>query len=119
MSRKAFFVTGLLVALVIAGIVSYWASSAPDGLNKVAEDKGLNANESDSATSGSPLAGYSTSGVSSAPVSGGLAGVVGVVVVLFIAGGMFAVISRRNNGSADQDGHAAEGSTTTPATPAS
>ncbi len=102
MSRKSFFVTGLLVAFVIAGIVSYWASSAPDGLNKVAEDKGLNTNESDSATEGSPLAGYSTTGISNQRISGGLAGVVGVVVVLFIAGGMFAVISRRSNGSTDE-----------------
>ncbi len=42
--RKAlwlFVVGGLLVALALAFFVSPYASSSPDGLNKVAEDKGF------------------------------------------------------------------------------
>jgi len=39
-SRRALLVTGLLVALLLAGGVSYFASSDPDGLTKVAADQG-------------------------------------------------------------------------------
>jgi cobalt/nickel transport protein len=97
MSRRAFFLTGLVVALVIAGFISYWASSAPDGLNKVAEDKGLNVNESDSATADSPLADYSTAGVDNERLSGAIAGVAGVAIVLVLAGGLFYVVARRED----------------------
>ena len=38
MSRKAFFATFLLVALLIAGVGSFYASTHPDGLNFVAEN---------------------------------------------------------------------------------
>lgn len=101
MSRKAFFWSGLAVALVIAGIVSYWASSAPDGLNKVAGDQGLNVNEKDPVTGDSPLAGYSTSGVDNERLSGAIAGVAGVIVVLGLAGGLFFVVARREDKPAE------------------
>lgn len=101
MSRKAFFWSGLVVAVVIAGIVSYWASSAPDGLNKVAEDQGLNVNEEDSITADSPLADYSTSGVDNERLSGAVAGVAGVLVVLVLAGGLFYVVARRDDEPAE------------------
>lgn len=32
---------GLVVALLLAGVVSFFASTAPDGLNRVAEDQGF------------------------------------------------------------------------------
>ncbi|MBI4942931.1 MAG: energy-coupling factor ABC transporter permease, partial [Actinobacteria bacterium] len=35
---RRFVVGSLLASLVVAGVVSFWASTAPDGLNKVAED---------------------------------------------------------------------------------
>ena len=93
----------LLVALVLAGIVSHYASSSPDGLNRVAEEQGF----SDTARSGpdSPLAGYSTSDVDDDRLSGGVAGVVGVLVVLLLAGGLTFVV-RRRGGSEDPDGTA-------------
>lgn len=99
MSRKSFFVTGLLVALLLAGVVSFWASSQPDGLNRVAEDHGLNAQEQDSATANSPLADYETRGIEDAGLSGGLAGVVGVVITFGVAGGAFTLLARRNHGA--------------------
>jgi len=91
----------LLVALVLAGIVSHYASSSPDGLNRVAEDQGF----SDTAKPGldSPLAGYSTSDVDGDRLSGGVAGVVGVLVVLLLAGGLTLVV-RRRTGTEDPGG---------------
>ena len=74
-------------ASLLAGVVSYYASGSPDGLNKVAADQGLADKEKESAAADSPLAGYSTKDVDNERLSGGLAGVVGVGVVLVIAGG--------------------------------
>jgi hypothetical protein len=87
---------GLLVALLLAGVVSYYASSAPDGLNRVAKDKGFAGAEKDHATSDGPFAGYETKGVGDSRFSGGLAGVVGCVVVLSLAGGVAYAVRRRS-----------------------
>ena len=78
MSRKAFFATFLLVALLIAGVGSFYASTHPDGLNFVAEKTGFIDQEKTSAASDGPFAGYSTKGIDDARLSGGVAGVVGV-----------------------------------------
>ena len=58
-SMKRLLIIGGLIAVTLAAVVSLYASSAPDGLNKVAEDHGIAANEQESATGSSPLAGYS------------------------------------------------------------
>ena len=55
-STKVFVIGALIVTLLLAGVVSFYASSSPDGLNKVAADHGLADNEKDSATAHSPLA---------------------------------------------------------------
>ncbi len=94
-SAKGFAVAALVVCLALAGAVSYYASVSPDGLNKVAADKGFGAQEKDSAAADSPLAGYDTEGVDDSRLSGGVAGVVGVVVVLVFAGGLAYVVRRK------------------------
>lgn len=107
--RKAFglFAGFLLAALLIAGGLSYFASSAPDGLDTVALNGCvLNAdgepeagtciaqNAQDSATAGSPLADYTVGG---GVGTTGLAGVLGVVVCLAVGGGLFWVLRRREH----------------------
>jgi hypothetical protein len=54
--RLGLLVAGLLVAVILAGVASYYASSDPDGLTNVAQEQGF-ATESESATADSPLAG--------------------------------------------------------------
>ena len=68
--------------LLLAGVASYYASEHPDGLEHVAEKTGFLDSAEDSPTSDSPLAGYSTEGVDDERLSGGVAGVVGVGLVL-------------------------------------
>ena len=101
-STRITLVVGLLVALVLAGVVSYYASSDPDGLNKVAADKGLDQKEKAHNLDDSPLAGYATDGVHDDRLSGGLAGVVGVVVT-FAIGGTIAFAVRRRGGTGGPD----------------
>jgi cobalt/nickel transport protein len=85
----------LVVALVLAGVVSFYASGSPDGLERVAQDQGFSDTERDHATADGPLAGYSADDVDDERLSGGLAGAIGVVVVLALAGGLALVVRRR------------------------
>jgi cobalt/nickel transport protein len=93
--RRTFLALGLLVALMIAGFASYYASSHPDGLNFVAEKAGFVDREQPSATSDGPFAGYQTSGIADDRLSGGVAGVAGALLVLTIGSGLFWVLRRR------------------------
>ena len=90
MTTRRFFTVALLVSLLVAGVASYYASSHPDGLEYVAEQTGFIDSAEDSAT-----ADYQTSGVDDARLSGGLAGVIGVVVMLVLSTGLFWVVRRR------------------------
>jgi hypothetical protein len=102
---RTFFAAFLLVSLLIAGGLSYWASSAPDGLEKVAADHGISEAEKPHHLEGSPLAGYAIEGVSSPWASGALAGVGGVLLTLAVGGGLFALVRRREPaGAAVGDG---------------
>ena len=93
---KSFAWLVLLVAVVVAGFVSYFASSAPDGLTRAADDHGISAAQKPHATADSPLADYGILGVDNDLLSGGLAGVVGVGVELVLAGGLALAVRRRS-----------------------
>ena len=86
-----------VAALLLAGVVSFYASSHPDGLTKVSEDQGFADTETEHGAAGGPLAGYSTKDVGNARLSGGVAGVVGVLVVLAAGSGLAYVIRRRDH----------------------
>ena len=66
-------IVGMLGSIVLATLVSFYASSAPDGLEKVAQQTGFADEEKSSATADSPLAGYEVSGVLEQSVVGRLA----------------------------------------------
>ncbi len=89
MSRRGFLVTGLLVTLLVAGVASFYASSHPDGLEYVAEKTGFLDTAEDSPDRRTARSPTTASRASSDPrLSGGLAGVLGVVTVLVLAGGL-------------------------------
>ena len=87
----------LLVALVLAGVVSFYAAATPDGLTKVSEDEGFASSEKEHATGDGPFAGYGSSFIDDERLSGGVAGVVGVVVVLALGTGLAYVVRRRRS----------------------
>ncbi|MDL9937018.1 PDGLE domain-containing protein [Gordonia sp. ABSL1-1] len=112
MSRRWFLVGFGIVALLIAGIVSYAASASPDGLD-AATTRGCQTVEvngaeqlvgtciaqhaDDHRLNTSPLADYSVRGIAG---TNGVAGIVGVLVTLAVAGGLFWLLARgRRSGS--------------------
>ena len=82
-STTVVLVVGLGVALALAGVVSRFADGSPDGLSKVSQDHGFAHAEE---THASVFDGY-----------GSLTGVVGVVVVLALAGGLVYLARRRRS----------------------
>ena len=85
MKRSLFLAAGLAVALLLAFFVAPHASSEPDGLEKVAADKGFADDGTPHALDDGPTSGLRT----------GVAGVVGVVVTFALGAGLFVVVRRR------------------------
>lgn len=86
---KKYTIAILLISGVLAGGVSYFASSNPDGLNKVAMDLGFADQEKESATSGSALAGYQIAGIDNEVISGALAGISGIAATGLVGTGLY------------------------------
>ena len=106
----AVVVGGLLVALGLAFFVSRFASSSPDGLNKVAIDQGFDDTQADRPTVDGPFAGYGVKGVDDQGMSTGLAGIVGVAITFGICLLLFVVIGRRKATGGERDAAAATAS---------
>ncbi|GAA0580219.1 hypothetical protein GCM10010172_76470 [Paractinoplanes ferrugineus] len=104
-----FLGAGLLVALILAGVVSNFASASPDGLDATARD-GCTFGADDEITGGtcmlqqekdhqmadSPLADYGIKGIDNPYLSTGLAGAAGVLIVFGVGGGAFWLLRRRS-----------------------
>ncbi|MFJ4006704.1 energy-coupling factor ABC transporter permease [Streptomyces sp. NPDC090023] len=96
-SRRTLWITGLVTSLVLAGFVSFYASANPDGLEKVAHDKGIDRKTEPHHSSDSPLADYGVKDVANARLSGGLAGVIGVGVTVVAGSAIFWAVRRRRD----------------------
>ena len=101
------FALGAIVLIVgLAAFASPFASTQPDGLNKVAADHGFDSTAKPSAVDDGPLAGYAVKDIRDEKVSKGVSGVVGVAITLLVAGALFGglrlFVRRRDRaGSAD------------------
>ncbi|MFD0251623.1 MULTISPECIES: energy-coupling factor ABC transporter permease [unclassified Streptomyces] len=99
-SHRRLWITGLVTSLVLAGFVSFYASANPDGLEKVAADKGIDEKSEEHANADSPLADYGVEDIANARVSGGLAGVIGVGVTVVAGSAVFWAVRRRRSDDA-------------------
>ena len=94
--KNPLIIVGFAVSLALAGGVSYYASSQPDGLEKVAGDVGFLDSAKESAVKDSPLAEYGVAGVENERISGGLAGVIGVASTAAVSFAIFYGMRRFN-----------------------
>jgi len=99
MNTKKFYLGGAIVTLILAGVVSFYASSNPDGLEKVAEKIGFIETAKEHSISDSPLADYGVKGIENSRVSVGAAGVIGVIVIGGVASVLFLALARKKRGS--------------------
>jgi cobalt/nickel transport protein len=111
MSRRLgwFLGAGLLVALILAGVVSNFASASPDGLDATAR-QGCTVDAQGRITGGtcmaqheqghqmgdSPLANYGIKGIHNRYLSTGIAGAAGVLLTFGLGAGTFWLVRRRD-----------------------
>jgi cobalt/nickel transport protein len=100
-SFKPFLVAGILVALGLAVFASPFASTSPDGLNRVAEDQGFSGAADRHAFDSGPVAGYELDAVEDERWSKGLSGLIGVALTFTLGFVLFAALraarARRTN----------------------
>lgn len=94
-SLKKFYLSFFLVAIALAGGASYYASTQPDGLEKVAEEEGFLDTAKDSAVADSPLSDYGILGLDNERLSVGLAGVIGVTATALVALALFTLLRKK------------------------
>ncbi|MGH8913485.1 MAG: energy-coupling factor ABC transporter permease [Acidimicrobiia bacterium] len=94
-----FAAVGLVVAALLVIVVAPLASSDPDGLERVAIDRGFAEQEQDHALAESPLADYGVSGAEDDAAGTRVAGLVGVLVTFGVGAsivGVFVIIRKRS-----------------------
>lgn len=79
-STLVFVLIGLVIAIGLAVFVAPWASSSPDGLERVASDEGFAAAADDHRLADGPLADYGVDGIDDDATATGVSGIVGIVV---------------------------------------
>jgi len=95
LTNRKFYIAGFIVSLFLAGVVSFYASSDPDGLERVAEDIGFIETAKDHSNADGTLADYGVKGIENERASVGVAGVIGVIGTAVIAGVGFKLIARK------------------------
>ena len=80
---RRFIFIGLVITILIAAFISPFASKSPDGLEKVAADKGF-LNMAKGVWRYSPFSDYSLAGIENKYISTGLTGIIGVIIVFVI-----------------------------------
>jgi hypothetical protein len=100
MSKRLFTILALALAVGLATAASPFASSHPDGLEKVAEEKQfIDEGRLAPLQEDSPIPDYAFPGVENERVATGLAGFVGCLGVFAIGYGLAYVLRRRPRGA--------------------
>ena len=92
---KLFAILALALAIGLATAIAPFASSAPDGLDRVARDKAFA--DTGRAQESSPIAGYAFPGVKDERLATGLAGFAGTLIVFGAGFGLAAATRRRRH----------------------
>lgn len=92
---RTFLIGGLLVALAFGAVISQFAVDNPDGLERVAEDTGFASSGQGHALADSLFADYAIQGISHESLSLAIAGIVGTLVTLAVAAGVFVALRER------------------------
>lgn len=95
LTNRKFYIAGFIISLFLAGVVSFYTSSSPDGLEKVADDIGFIETAKDHTNADGTLADYGVKGIDNERASVGVAGVIGVIGTAVVAGLGFKLIARK------------------------
>ena len=87
LSTTALVLVGIAVAVALVVFVAPFASSAPDGLEKVSADTGIDAGATEHHLADGPFADYGVDGVDNDVLATGLAGLVGIAATFVVGAG--------------------------------
>lgn len=96
MNRKE-ILFGLVVAIFFAAILSLFASPWPDGLERVAQERGFKKSGEVKPSLTSPIPDYVCPGLKSKKLATSVAGGVGTLIVFGVGYGLAVLIRRREN----------------------
>ena len=85
---------GLIIALVLAGVVSLFASSFPDGLERVAIDHDFIELGEGNEVMHSPMPDYIVPGISNETLAASLAGLIGTLMMFGLVYGIGKALKR-------------------------
>jgi hypothetical protein len=91
-TRRGLRAVVLAIAIGLASAAAPWASSSPDGLERVAGDAGFGHR---ARTHAAPAAHYAVPGIADPRLATGLAGVGGTLAVFVVGSGAARVLRRR------------------------
>jgi len=96
-NRKLWFILAVLAAsIAVAGLLSPLASRSPDGLERVAADKGfIEKGEGGSVWKWTPIPDYELPGIKNGSISTASAGIIGTLAVFGGAYGIARVLKRK------------------------
>ena len=102
--HKGWIWMGLGIALLLALFLSPFASSSPDGLERVAEMKGFkDKGESWTLWLYAPLRDYAISWVKNKKISTALSGLIGTLAVFFMGLGVSKLLKKKGDGEKASD----------------
>jgi cobalt/nickel transport protein len=91
--RKSFLITGFIIALLIAALFSPFASPYPDGLERVAEDKGFIHLAEGKELLKAWMPDYVFPGIGHEGVATAVAGIMGTILVFLILYGLGKILA--------------------------
>lgn len=95
---EKYWVYGLVIALIMGGIISNFASTHPDGLERVAidtlEESGIEELTEGKEVVNSPMSDYMAPGIENEALSASIAGVTGVLIVFLMVISMGKILKR-------------------------
>ena len=101
------WIAGLAIAALVVIVLAPLASPDPDGLERVAEDRGFI--EQGEGALYEILPDYTVPGLDDPGMTTIVAGLVGVAIVFILMWGLGTILARRRHGHRDSDGGAAGG----------
>lgn len=93
--KEKWWIAGLVIAISMACALSLFASSEPDGLERVAEDQGFAEKAEGQEAMHSPMPDYAIPGIENEALATSLAGLVGVFIIIGITLGWGTILKRR------------------------
>ena len=95
--KKRDVIISLVVAVFLAGIISMFASSHPDGLEKLAENLGFLEKGEGQPLVKSPIPDYELPGLENKKLATSIAGIAGTLVVFGLGYGLAAILKRKEH----------------------